>query len=68
MNVTINDIPVKLSNSTSTLEEVVLCSGVNDFKGLAVAVNNSIVPRTKWKIIQINENDNITIIQATQGG
>jgi sulfur carrier protein len=68
MNVTINDIPVELNNSTPTLEDVVLYSGVKDFKGLAVAVNNSIVPKTKWNTAQLNENDNITIIRATQGG
>ena len=37
-------------------------------KGVAVAVNNRVVPRDKWDSFIIRENDNILIIKATQGG
>jgi sulfur carrier protein len=36
--------------------------------GIAVAVNNMIVPRVDWSQHRILANDNILIIQATQGG
>ena len=36
--------------------------------GIAVAIGESIVPRTEWKRVQLKENDSITIITATQGG
>lgn len=39
-----------------------------DKKGVAVAVNNKVVPKTAWKDQVLNENDKITIIKATQGG
>lgn len=39
-----------------------------DHKGVAVAVNNSVVPRDKRDSFIIRENDNILIIKATQGG
>lgn len=37
-------------------------------KGIAIAVNNKVVPKTNWNTFQLNENDTITIIRATQGG
>jgi sulfur carrier protein len=63
-----NDIPVDLTDSGATLEQAVTHSGINDLKGLAVAVNNTVIPKTAWNNFQLNENDTITIIRATQGG
>ncbi|NSL89300.1 sulfur carrier protein ThiS [Chitinophaga solisilvae] len=37
-------------------------------KGIAVAVNNQVVPKTAWDQQQVEPADNITIIRATQGG
>ena len=37
-------------------------------KGLAVAVNNQVVPKSAWELYQLQENDKVTIIRATQGG
>ena len=66
MKVIINDTPIDVQDAS--LEKAVLQSGVNDLKGLAVAVNNAVVPRTTWDTFQLKENDTITIIRATQGG
>jgi sulfur carrier protein len=67
MKVIINDNPIIL-NGSKTLEQAILNSGVTDFKGLAIAVNNTVIPRTNWNACNLNENDTITIIRATQGG
>ncbi len=37
-------------------------------KGVAVAVNNTVVPKAAWEGFSLSENDRITIIRATQGG
>lgn len=37
-------------------------------QGIAVAINNQIITKAIWNATFLNENDNITIIQATQGG
>lgn len=37
-------------------------------KGVAVAVNDVIVPRTEWHNYQFNENDNVLVIKAHSGG
>ncbi len=36
--------------------------------GIAVAVNEEVIPKTEWKSFTINENDSILMITATQGG
>ena len=36
--------------------------------GIAVAVNNRMVPRAEWEHFEINENDELIIIKAVCGG
>jgi sulfur carrier protein len=37
-------------------------------KGIAVAVNNQVIPRNSWDEQSLQPSDSITIIRATQGG
>ncbi|MFY0252939.1 sulfur carrier protein ThiS [Chitinophaga sp. 30R24] len=37
-------------------------------KGIAVAVNNQVIPKSAWEKQSLSTADNITIIRATQGG
>ncbi|MDP1747121.1 MAG: sulfur carrier protein ThiS [Bacteroidota bacterium] len=37
-------------------------------KGIAVALNNSVIPKTNWQIQILKQNDEVLIIKATQGG
>ena len=39
-----------------------------DHHGIAVAVNEQIVPRSEWTTRQLAEQDRIEIVQAVQGG
>tara|TARA_B100000683_G_scaffold80255_1_gene79181 strand:+ start:252 stop:455 length:204 start_codon:yes stop_codon:yes gene_type:complete len=36
--------------------------------GIAVAINQEVIPQSLWGSKVINTNDNVLIIQATQGG
>ena len=36
--------------------------------GLAIAVNEQIVPRQQWAEFQLSEHDNISVFQAIAGG
>ncbi|MGH1337326.1 MAG: sulfur carrier protein ThiS [Aureispira sp.] len=36
--------------------------------GIAVAVNNRVIPKNDWPAQSLNDQDSITIITATQGG
>lgn len=37
-------------------------------KGIAVALNNAIVPRSQWLHSMLKQNDQVLIITATKGG
>lgn len=36
--------------------------------GIAVAINNTVIPKPSWNTHFLNETDDILIISATQGG
>ncbi|BDS10068.1 sulfur carrier protein ThiS [Aureispira anguillae] len=36
--------------------------------GIAIAVNNSVIPKIKWQDLDLKDQDKVTIITATQGG
>jgi sulfur carrier protein len=36
--------------------------------GIAVAINNTVIPKSNWNSHNLNETDDILIISATQGG
>jgi sulfur carrier protein len=54
-------------NGENSLENLI-SKTISDTKGIAVAVNNSVVPKNNWEKFQLKESDKIIIIKATQGG
>ena len=67
MKLTINQQETILDAET-TLQLAVAAVGMAQASGIAVAVNNKVVPRARWETHTLEENDKITIIRATQGG
>jgi len=67
MNIYINsklqEIPEK-----ATIMEALRSSGITAFSGIAVAVNNAIIPFSSWSSHTLDPEDNLVIIRATQGG
>ena len=51
-----------------TVKQYLLQSGLQHEKGVAVAVNDLVVPKTRWPIHSLNDKDKVTIITATAGG
>lgn len=37
-------------------------------QGIAIAVNNKMIPRIEWECFILHENDNLVIIKAACGG
>lgn len=67
MQVLVNNIAKTTStnqNITGLLEEL----AINAQKGAAIAINNVVIRKDEWSTYQLNENDKIIIIKATQGG
>ncbi len=36
--------------------------------GTAIAIKSTVIPRTDWNNVQLNENDEIIVISAAYGG
>lgn len=66
MQVTINDKPQEIIDNGS-ISHAIEAIGMKP-NNIAIAVNFSVVPKNEWDNFKLNENDNIMIIRATQGG
>lgn len=51
-----------------TLEDILDQEGIIDKKGIAIAVNNEVIPKHTWRNFKLQNSDQITLITATQGG
>ena len=65
MKVQVNNKEVETTATSLTLlaEELQL-----PLAGIALAVNNKMVPRTEWDTFTLHENDHLVIIKAACGG
>ena len=66
MKVQVNNKEVKITDAstiTQLTEQLELSS-----QGIAIAVNNKMIPRTEWDKFVLHESDNLVIIKAASGG
>ena len=66
MNIKINNEPSTVAEGT-TLAGLAAAHSLPD-KGVAVAVNNAMVPREEWATRTLAEGDDIVILKAFCGG
>lgn len=67
MEITINNQTQSVAEGT-TVQAIVSAQLGEKQKGIAVAINNAVIPKQAWEQTLINNNDTILIIKATQGG
>lgn len=67
MKIFVNNEAKEVKNQLTVLELLHVLK-LEAARGMAVAVNNQVIPKLSWKNSGINENDRVTIIKATQGG
>ncbi len=66
MQVFFNDISE--NTNSLTLEKLLLDKNLADKTGIAVAINDFVILKTKWAETPIKENDKILVITASAGG
>ena len=66
MNVTVNGEPRVLAPATTVAEVVAAEAGT--VRGVAVAVNAAVVPRSTWAATVVADGDRIELLRAAQGG
>lgn len=67
MTIRINDQTRRVADQ-ATLHDVLTELAVAGRRGVAVAVNDEVVPRSAWPKRALSESDHVLVIQATQGG
>lgn len=67
MKVTINNNTYEFQEGIA-LNSVLSTIGIQSDAGIALAVNNAVVPRIDWERHLLKDNDAILVIRAIQGG
>ncbi len=55
-------------NKGNSISDLITQLGLSSGKGIAVAVNNMVVPKVDWSQHELKQDDRVTLIKATQGG
>ena len=66
ITIRVNEKFLEINNDFNILQLLKQTKSPQD--GIAVAVNNTIVLKNLWESTTLSQNDNVLIIQATQGG
>lgn len=67
MNIFVNDELKNVPNGSS-LQSLLVELGMVEFNGWAIAVNNEVIPADEIDDLTLSPNDQIMLVQATQGG
>ena len=68
MQVFINDHLQTIDSSDVSIAGLLPSLGLEAAKGIAIAVNGNVISKNEWKEYLLQENDQLIIIKATQGG
>jgi len=68
MNIKVNGELQNVKESISLLDFITGRLDGKEPKGIAVALNDTIIHRQKWQDTIVKENDTIEIVHAVQGG
>lgn len=66
MRIKINDDELQFSGST--LRDLFNEFDFKENTGIAIAVNDTVIPRNEWNSYKVNEGDSVLIITPAQGG
>ena len=50
------------------ITEALATLNITSQKGIAVAINNNVIPKPEWETYVLQPEDKMTLIKATQGG
>jgi thiazole synthase len=63
----VNGAPLEVPDGR-TLLEVLAAAGVEDLRGVAVALDDEVVPRSRWSSAWPAEGQRVEVVRAVQGG
>lgn len=67
MKIEINNRSIEVSDECKNLQQLLDSQSLSG-PGVAVAVENRVVPRQQWEAVELSENMKIVVIHAVCGG
>lgn len=67
MNISFNQTPLRVDAGT-TVKTLLQQKHLDKQSGIAIALNNRVVPKEKWEHTVLHENDMLLLIGASYGG
>jgi sulfur carrier protein len=65
----VNGAPVEVPGPGGTpLLDVLAAAGMDDLRGVAIALDEEVVPRSDWATCRLHEGQSIEVVRASQGG
>ena len=52
----------------ATVADAVAAAGARTERGIAVALDGEVVPRSEWETTRVREGQTVEVLQAVQGG
>ena len=70
MRLSVNGGPLEVPEGPEgpTIRDVLAAAGMADQRGLAVAVDGEVVPRSEWGYSTVAEGQQVEVVRAVQGG
>jgi sulfur carrier protein len=68
LSVTINGDHRELPAGATVASVIELFSGAPEGRGVAVAVEGEVVPRTRWADVELRDGARVEVVVAVQGG
>ena len=67
MRIELNGRPTEMA-AWATVADAVAAAGVDGRRGVAVAVEGAVVPRSEWDRTALQEDQHVEVLHAVQGG
>jgi sulfur carrier protein len=68
VNVLLNGRAAELDDGATVRDAVVAAGAGTDERGIAVALDGTVVPRSAWDTTTLQENAQLEVLRATAGG
>jgi sulfur carrier protein len=68
VRVELNGRPVELGDEATVAEAIAASGAGGQRRGVAVAVDGEVVPRSEWKTTPLRHGQRVEVLQAVQGG
>jgi sulfur carrier protein len=68
MTIELNGRPAELPDGATIADAVTATGAQSNGRGLAVAVDGDVIPRTDWGAMTLREGQAVEVVRAVQGG